>query len=439
MSRDNWIVRAGGGCSRLFSEDDYARVVQRVESTARGATRGDADHPIVVRSTTMGAPSRSSWTSLGRSAIACVVAACATPSEPAPLPPTPWEITRAASVDDGASYWPQSQWRTALPSQVGMDSAAMATLSRDVRGKRWPTLRSLLVIHRGYLVFNEYLGGAEPQKLQLIQSVTKTVTGLLVGVAVDSGEFSVTDGIWEFFPEYASLLTGMKGPITVDHFLTMRSCLNFWEEPYEGSPLQRLNNSTGDWLELIFTQSMTGSPGEKWSYNSGGIIALGGVLYSATGEPADVYARHALFGPIGISQFDWYKGQPHGLPHMGGGLSLTSPDMARIGYLLLRKGRWNDRQVVSESWIARMREHKTRQLGAWLSYSLDYGRTLWLLPPLSTGGDPDVIAASGAGGQWIIVVPGKDLVIVSTGDSDSMLDFTRAIQLTYDVIVPATH
>jgi CubicO group peptidase (beta-lactamase class C family) len=377
---------------------------------------------------------------LARVVAPCVMAACGAPSEPQSQPALPWEITPAPTIDDGASYWPATAWRTALPSQVGMDSFTMAALSRDVRQRKWPTLRSLLVIHRGYLVLNEYVGGADPERLQLIQSVTKTVTGLLVGIAVDSGKFRATDGILDFFPEYGDFLRGgPKNAVTVDDVLTMRSGLDFYEEPYQGSPLQRLNSSTDDWLQLIFSQPMVAPPNERWSYNSGGIIALGGVLYATTGEAADVYARHALFGPIGITRFDWFKGQPHGLPHMGGGLSLTSPDMARIGYLLLRNGRWNDRQVVSQRWIAGLREHRTRQVGAWLTYSLDYGRTLWLLPPLAGVADGDVIAASGAGGQWILVIPSKDLVVVSTGDSGTMQEFTRAVQLTYDIIVPATH
>lgn len=375
--------------------------------------------------------------------VSCIAgAACATPTtaDDSGPPPTRWEIKPAASVDNGASYWPGAQWRTALPRQVGMDSAALATLSRDVRQRKWPTLRSLLVVHHGYLVFNEYVAGVVPESLQVIQDVTMTATGLLVGIAMREGKLRPDDGVPQFFPEYASLLaSGFRNGISVDHLLTMRSGLAFDDEPYEGSDLQALNRSTGDWLRLIFSHPMNAGAGERWRYKSGDVIALGGVLRAATGEPADSYARRTLFSPLGINRSSWLTGQPNGLPHMAGGLSLTSPDMARIGYLLLRKGRWNDAPIVSEEWVASMRERKSRQLGEWLTYSLDYGRMLWLLPPIAGSGDVDVLAASGAFGQWIFVVPGKDLVVVATSEAFTVGPFALPIQLLYDVIIPAAH
>jgi CubicO group peptidase (beta-lactamase class C family) len=370
--------------------------------------------------------------------VASLSVACATPFEPAPLLPTAWEITAAPKVDDGTTYWPQTRWRTALPGQVGMDSAAIGDLAGKVRRDAYPTMRSLLVVRNGFMVLNEYTHTAEPQMLVPMAAVAKTVTGLLVGIAVDSGLFHTDDPVSKYLPDYVAN-SGFQSAITVDHFLTMRSGLNFFESPYDGSPMQQLNESKGDWLQVIFGQAMTGPPGEKWAYNSGGIIALGAVLGATAKEPADSFAMHTLFAKLGISNFDWYEGQPDHLPHMSSGLLLSSPDMARIGYLMLRNGRWNGAQVVSEGWISKMREHVTRQLGHWSDYQLDYGRTLWLLPPLPGSGDPDVLAAVGSGGMYIFVVPSKDLVVVSTGVSVTEAQFTQAIQLLYDVIIPAAH
>ena len=91
------------------------------------------------------------------------------------------------------------------PARSGWTRAAMATLSRDVRRHRWPTLRSLLVVHRGYVVLNEYIRGAHPDSLEQVQGVSATVTGLLVGVAARDGMVAPQDGIAQFFPEYADL------------------------------------------------------------------------------------------------------------------------------------------------------------------------------------------------------------------------------------------
>jgi CubicO group peptidase (beta-lactamase class C family) len=350
--------------------------------------------------------------------------------------PTPWEITPAATVDDGTTYWPGAQWRTAMPGQVGMDSAAMAALSRDVRRRRWPTLRSLLVVHRGYVVFNEYVGGAHPDSIEQIQGVSATVTGLLVGVAARDGLVDPQDGIAQFFPEYSDLRTLTGYGVRVDHLLTMRSCLGFDDD---SGRLGAFNQYASDWLRLIFESGVHDAPGERWGYSSSSAIVLGGILHAATGEPADAYARHALFAPLGISRFTWATGQPNGLPHMGLGLSLTTPDMARIGYLMLRNGRWNDAPIVSDTWIAQMRERMSPSVGKWSTYALDFGRMLWILPPVSgAAGSGDVLAASGGGGQWILVVPGKDLVVVATGDAIATANFVEPLDVLYDIVAPAT-
>jgi len=124
---------------------------------------------------------------------------------------------------------------------------------------------------------------------------------------------------------------------------------------------------------------------------------------------------------------------------MGLGLSLTVPDMASIGYLMLRTGRWNDTPIVSDTWIAGMRERKSTSVGKWSTYSLDYGRMLWILPAVrGVAGSGDVLAASGGGGQWILVVPGKDLVVVATGDAVAMANFVDPLAVLYDIVVPAT-
>jgi CubicO group peptidase (beta-lactamase class C family) len=371
-------------------------------------------------------------------ATSCLAgAACVTPTGDEDVStPTPWEIRPAATVDDGTTYWPGAQWRTAMPAQVGMDSAVMATLSRDVRRRRWPTLRSLLVVHHGYVVFNEYVGGAHPDSLEQVQGVSATVTGLLVGVAARDGMVDPEDGIAQFFPEYADLRSLTGYGVRVDHLLTMRSCLGFDDD---SGRLGAFNQYSSDWLRLIFESGVHDAPGERWGYSSSSAIVLGGILHAATGEPADAYARHALFAPLGISRFAWATGQPNGLPHMGLGLSLTTPDMARIGYLMLRNGRWNDTPIVSDTWIAQMRERMSPSVGKWSTYALDFGRMLWILPSVSgaTGGG-DVLAASGGGGQWILVVPSKDLVVVATGDAVATANFVEPLDVLYDIVAPAT-
>ena len=376
--------------------------------------------------------------------LACIAGAiavaCIRTTEPDLSAPTPWQIQPAATLDDGSAYWPAAQWRTALPAQVGMDSAVMASLSHDLRSRKWPTVRSLLIVRRGYLAFNEYVDSTTPQEIQPLQTATATVTGLLVGMAVREGKLQSGDGVPQLFPEYSDLLlyNPFKSGMLVDHLLTMRSGLSFSEEDATSPSLQGLTRTSGDWLRYIFSGPMHGAVGEGWSYSSGDAIVLGGVLHAVIGEAANEYARHALFTPLGISDYSWFTGQPNGLPQMGGGLSLTAPDMARLGYLLLRKGQWGGAQIVTPGWVASMSERKTPGAVHWLRYSLDFGRMLWELPPIPGTTASDVVAAVGIRGQWIIVVPSRDLVVVATGNASSVEEHATAVQLLYDVILPAT-
>jgi CubicO group peptidase (beta-lactamase class C family) len=124
---------------------------------------------------------------------------------------------------------------------------------------------------------------------------------------------------------------------------------------------------------------------------------------------------------------------------MGGGLSLKAPDMARLGYLLLRKGQWGTAPIVTPAWVASMSERRSIGVVEWRGYKLDFGRMLWELPAILGTADYSIVAAAGVRGQWIIVVPSRELVVVATGDAVSVEDHARTLQLLYDVILPAAH
>jgi CubicO group peptidase (beta-lactamase class C family) len=255
-----------------------------------------------------------------------------------------------APVDTLAAYWPGATWRSAEPAAVGMDGAAMQAVASRLRAGAIPGLHAFIVVRHGWVVAESYFAGTRGEDLHTLQSVSKSVTSLLVGIAQDRGELASIDApLLGFFPEYpdvAAAADARKRAVRLRDVLAMRSGISFWEEPYAGSPLEQLNGCRCDWLRLVLDRPMAAAPDAAWSYNSGAVITLGGVLYVATGMPADAYARQVLFAPLGITASSWSKGLPNGLPHMGGGLALRPIDVARIGYLVLRRGRWNDRQVV---------------------------------------------------------------------------------------------
>jgi CubicO group peptidase (beta-lactamase class C family) len=165
---------------------------------------------------------------------------------------------------------------------------------------------------------------------------------------------------------------------------------------------------------------------------------LGGVIYNTTGFVADEFARVYLFNPINAGPATWFTGGPHGLPHMGGGLNLRAQDMARIGYLVLRGGRWEEQQVVPSEWLAASLAPSVLRPRTFAGYPVDYGYLWWLMPLDGSGptGDPNrtIYTASGAEGQWIFVIPRYDLVIVVTSNTPQ---FDLPVRFLYQDILPA--
>jgi CubicO group peptidase (beta-lactamase class C family) len=343
---------------------------------------------------------------------------------------------------DAASYWPGSTWRSATPAEVGVDGPALASLVSRLRTGALGAEHALVIVRRGYVIVDEYFAGWTADSIHTEQSVTKSVTSLVAGIAIGRGDIrGVDQPLVELLSRYAPIanLDDRKRAITVRDVLTMRTGLDWNEDSYPGSPLERLNTLQTDWLRFVVDWPMREQPGTRWQYNSGGVIALGGAIGIAGGMNTADYARTHLLRPIGITGDKWYRGFPDALPHTGGGLLLSTRDLARVGYLVLRRGRWNTTQVVPESWIT----ESTRPLVT-PAYRLggrqsSYGYLWWLYT--LTGSTPDastadlVIAASGAQGQWLFIVPKHDLVVAINAGITSGPD--PALDLMFATIIPA--
>jgi CubicO group peptidase (beta-lactamase class C family) len=356
------------------------------------------------------------------------LAGCGGSPSTAPPPVADAPLTAPAAI---AGDWP-----VARPDEVGLDAAAIAGAANAVRHGERGALHSLLVVRRGRLAVEEYFAGSSRDDVHTQQSVTKSVTSLLVGIALDQGLIrSVREPVLSFFPEYADLrgVDARRDAMTLEDLLTMRTGLLWTEEPYAGSDLERLNQSRGDWVRFVLEHPMREPPGTRWQYNSGGVIVLAGVLRTATGGDVTQYARRVLFEPLGIRGERWVRAPYDGLPHTGGGLSLRARDMARLGELVLRGGRAGERQVVSREWLEGSFAHAAGPID-W-PRPVYYGRLWWLFPP-SGPATSDVVTASGAGGQWIFVAPPLDLVVVFTADQMNPRFFSP-MEMLFDQILSA--
>jgi CubicO group peptidase (beta-lactamase class C family) len=271
--------------------------------------------------------------------------------------------------------------------------------------------------------------------------VTKSVASLLAGIAIDKGLLSATSRALSVLPEYQSLANAdaRKGDVTLRHLLEMRSGINFYEQPYEGSPLQRLNTSRDDWARIALAEPMNANPGTLWQYNSGGVIAIGAMIRRAVGGDFYKFARDHLFVPIGVTSQRWYYSPFDTLPHTGGGLLINPLDLARIGYLVLRRGRWNATQIVSEEWLNASMSRISNRPATLGGYVTDYGLLWWLMPLDGTspsgGRDATIWMASGNFNNWLFIVPRHDLVVVVTGGDNR--SFGAPVGFLHREILPA--
>ena len=202
-------------------------------------------------------------------------------------------------------YFPTSGWRTSSPQEQQLNKKILKRLFKRIRNNQISGIDSLLIVRNGYVVKEEYFHGWGPDDLHTLQSDSKSVTSLLLGIALGQGKLSsIDEPVLGFFPEYRKIgnVEERKSAMTLRDLLTMRTGLDWSEDPYEGSPLFQLNNCQCDWLKFTLDWPMRETPGTRFEYNSGGVILLAGVIRNASGINTDTFAQRYLFDPLGITQ-----------------------------------------------------------------------------------------------------------------------------------------
>jgi CubicO group peptidase (beta-lactamase class C family) len=234
--------------------------------------------------------------------------------------------------------------------------------------------------------------------LSNVYSITKSVTSALMGIALDeAGIDSLDIPVAGFFPEYFTpFIRPLKRQITIRHCLTMSTGWADWGR-FRGH----------DWRRSIIWGDLQFHPGEKWAYRNGSVHVMAGIVERILRSSLDEIARQRLFEPMQIGRWTWETDE-QGHPLGSHGLSLRPQDMAKFGYLYLRGGRWNDLQLVPESWA----EESTRFQIERTEPGTQYGYLWWL----SRAAGYAMYAAEGIGGQSIVVIPELDLVVVTTAD-----------------------
>ena len=378
--------------------------------------------------TTRNVPTRSKAALLAFSALAL---ALSTPTLAAQEPPA----------------WPGAEWPVSTPEAEGVDPAAIAALVADINAGRYGLIDHFLLIRHGRVIADHRWDHGEryaellleqedtvnhqynydhpawhpfyrDTDLHSLQSVTKSVLSVAFGIAVDAGHVPGPEApVWPYFEAYgADPSEPRRAAATIEDFLTMRSGID-WARPgqtYDDPthPTVELEASE-DWVGYTIGRPVSTDPGIRFDYNDGVSVLLGKIVSDATGQRIDAWAEERLFGPIGIAEYHW-KITPAGEVDTEGGLYLSTHDLARIGYLMLREGEWDGRRIVSREWVRASTSpvipdvypgNDRRDNG--------YGYQWWV--PLHEDGETRIFAGNGYGGQFVHIVPEHDLVSVFNG------------------------
>ena len=323
-------------------------------------------------------------------------------------------------------YWPTDGWRVTTPEEQGIDSGKLVEMFKEMRNSYY-AIDSITIIRNGYMVADAYFYPFQKNLKHPIYSCTKSITSILVGIAIDKGYIkSVKQPILDFFPEKTiTNLDARKRSITLEHLLTMASGLETKDSwLYQWAGLMKMVVSE-DWAQYVLDRPMAEAPGNRFEYSNCVSYLLSAIIQTTTKMRTIDFARKYLFEPLGITDIKW-PSSPQEIAIGFGEIWLKPHDMAKIGWLYLNKGRWNGTKIVSAKWV----ETSTKKH---ISANIfdGYGYQWWI----------DIAGyyiAVGHLGQFIFVIPAKDMVVVCTGDLEGNAFFTSKKLLDKYIIPSAT-
>jgi CubicO group peptidase (beta-lactamase class C family) len=346
-----------------------------------------------------------------------------------------------------ARQWPSKDWTVATPQSQAMQADSLRAFDDALATGKYGYIDGIFVTRHGKLVYqktykhdygtiyrdkagkrdglnqldpggpyNYYNSWWHPYyhqtELHSLQSVTKTITSVIIGVAITRKDFpDISTPVLNFFDTaHVKNIDDRKRRMTIRHLLTMTAGFD-WNEglPYSDPRNDAIvMEASFDWVQYIIDKPMAIEPGQSFNYNSGSSQLLSFVFRKATGKDIEEYAAQHLFSPLAIHQFYW-KRTPTGLCDTEGGLYLTAPDLAKIYYLFLKNGNWNGKQIVTSEWV---KASVTPSIS--VAQGVRYGYKWWLY---EYGNDQSKLAwaGSGFGGQWPVVIPEYGIVAVFTG------------------------
>ena len=370
------------------------------------------------------------------------------------LHPCDHHVALAESGSEGAqyvgkgaytgTYWPTTGWRTCQPEAVGMESQKLAKAMEYAAAPKFNT-DGIIVIKNGHIVAEAYLGRFRKDSRHVSHSMAKSFTSALVGIAIDKGLIKgVDERICQYYDEWdCNAEDDVRSRISIRHAMTLTTGLEWHEDwstwdPTTNDALKM--GASGYFVRYMSERVGLHEPGQKFTYSTGDPMLLSRVIQRATGMTAFAFAKENLFKPLNIADVHWDRDR-NGYTATAWGLYTTVRDYAKFGYLYLNRGRWRDEQIVSEGWV----EKSTRtdpSVKMWRAYgylwhvNLPY-RLEWSRSPVPLDSIPsDGYMAAGVLGQYIVIIPSKDLVIVRVAnESGEGMDLVKLLTMVLSAIV----
>lgn len=325
-------------------------------------------------------------------------------------------------------------WQTGSLKAAGIDGVKLSemleaiyhgeergdTLRRIDGGEKLQNIHGILIARHGRLVFEEYFYHYRRTNWHNLASVTKSVTSLLVGIAIEQGHLEgVEQAVLPFFEQYQPLPVPdeRRQRLTVEDLLTMRPGMDCddWSRTSPTYYDSSYYDDHPDLVEWSLSLPMLREPGEEFTYCSVATVLLGVVLDQATGMSVQQFSKQFLLAPLGISSYIWSM-VPGGWVDTAGSMQMSMRDMLKLGQMALDGGMWDGQQIVPQTWIEQsVKKHVRLEFNqSWGNY---YGYLWWLGDSRLGRGRSTVhsFSASGAGGQVITVFPELEMVVVITG------------------------
>jgi CubicO group peptidase (beta-lactamase class C family) len=302
--------------------------------------------------------------------------------------------------------------------QPALDPAAVKEMLELIRTTPPNDFRGLVVMKDGKVVLEEYFNTYWRDTVHDIRSAGKSVTAVLLGIAIDKGLVrSVDQSIREFLPAPRGLQArdDEYARITIANLLTMSSGLDA-DDGDERSPGNAEKwMARDDWSQFALTLPFRAEPGTKWVYSDVCPMLIGAIIEKQSGMKLSEFARRNLFEPLGIHEWYWYTGKG-GSTGAAGNLYISTLDFAKLGQLVLDGGRWQGRQLVSENWVREM-QRKRFDISGTNPFSSGYGYFWWLGEKKVGERVYSFSFASGNGGNVLFVVPAEHLVVSLTSSA----------------------